>query len=231
MQTKASLGAWAFAVLCALSSGCAPMVVSLDPLYTPVPVPTAAQRVGSIRVAPLELEPGRQEEAQRWQRGLPAALEGTGLFRTVVAASGSGEAADFVLRGRVRGDFLPGGLKNFLTWFPGPFIFAPNWRGNHFVYETHAELELVDARSQRVVARYEESLHHALIHKSGNPVGHLLGAAIIAPGVVRGILNVRPRRRYRSLIYEQAYADLWDQLGARLVTDLVPYYAERLGER
>lgn len=228
-------GSWCrvLLVLCSawLVSACSARVVNLGSRALAVSLPAGLPFDWSVGVEPLTRRGDSYGDASDWQEGLEGALRKHQVFVDVHYPYSGEEPVDFILRGSVTGKFRSGsGFPNFLTWWPGPLVFAHNWRGTRFVYDTHAELELVDARSRKVVARYDEKAEHQLIHRSTNP-GPFFGALIIIPGVVKGIMTTWPRGRYRSMTYEAAYGDFWRQVSMSIARERAPRYADLVRER
>lgn len=153
-------------------------------------------------------------------------LEKNKIFEKVIYPYNSGDV-DLILKGKVKSNWKSTGFLNFITWFPGPLLFMPNWRGTRFIYELNAEIELIDAGTGKTTGQYQASTVHKLIHRSGNPIGHVFGVAILIPGVVKGVLNTRPRSKYRKMIWAKSYPDLWARVVGQMVDDLEKWQAAR----
>lgn len=221
------------ALLCCLPlvGGCAIKVVNLTPADPPVSQLAETPFEDTVAVEVLRTtDIGGYEDAAGFQQGLAQALRQGQVFRRVTDPQAANYQVDFVLRGTVGGEFHSSDLLNFITWFPGPFILMHHWRGTRFTYHARADIEIVDARTATVVGRYRVENRHQLMHRSPNPF-HGLGAALILPGVLKGVSSLDPREQYRSLLYAAAYSKLWEPLLAQIIADRGPYYADRRRER
>jgi hypothetical protein len=173
----------------------------------------------SIRLERFDVtERKYQGEANGWQQGLAEKLRRENIFENVVSPKQKHDSVDLILRGEIRADFGGSGFLNFITWFPGPFIFMHNWRGTRFNYDVTADLELVDAQTGEVVGEYLIEASKIMAHRSSNP-GPMFGALLIIPGVVKGAISANPRYKYRTTLYEKVYADLWRHVAAEIAID------------
>lgn len=217
-------------LLVAAASGCLkPRVHDLNPAAAAKgPSSPATPFIASVGVKQIRGVASRDRRLARTHGSgeVASLLRNDRVFETVEEPYLDGGDADFVLETRVKERWGSTGFLNFITWFPGPIIFMPNWRGNRFLVEITAQMDLIDTATGERTA-YEASTHHEMVHRSANPIGHLLGAAIIVPGVVRGIRSISPKGPYRQVIYAEAYPKLWKRLVAMLVADLEPRYTAR----
>lgn len=215
--------------LASTASGC--RTFSIAPLK-PVNVPptTGTPFQDTIAFEALRLGAGSHPDAQKWEDMLPEVLLSEHVFDAVVPVDRSKGSEHFLLRGEVGGAFRPRGTANFFTWFPGPFVLAHGWRGTRFTYDARADLELVDRRTLEVVGRYHAETTHEMVHRSYNP-GPIIGAALILPGVIKGLMTTKPSANYRKRVYEEAYGDLWEQSARQIAADRADYYHQQTEER
>lgn len=118
------------------------------------------------------------------------------------------------------------GQRIFLPGWPGPFIFAPNWRGTRYIYDAHADIKLTDASSGEFLGEYHAESSHELIHKSNNP-GPIFAAITIIPGLIKGGMSVSPRTKYRQQMYEVAYPNLWKKIAIQIDEDQSAKYFQK----
>ncbi len=209
-----------------IASGC--KTLSIAPLHPANPPPVAETPFPDVIVIEdLRVGASAYTDAQPWQDALPAHLEAGHVFAGVVRVDRSTGSERFQLGGEVSGDFRPGGVANFFTWFPGPLVLSHGWRGTRFIYDVSADLELVDTGTKEIVSRYHVETSHQLSHRSYNP-GPMFGAVLVIPGVVKGILTTKPRATYRRLVYESAYADLWKRATDEITAERGTYYRQRV---
>lgn len=209
-------------------SGCGPSridVLAKEPV--PTTLPTNIPFKATLGIVLLEADETSDGQLVTWQQNFARTMRELGVFKRVQTRYDGTTQVDVILRGTVSGAFQPGpGLGNFFTWFPGPLVFAHNWRGNHYVFDAASELELVDRASGRVIGTYAAQTSHEMIHKSTNP-GPILGALSVIPGVVKGGLSVSPSTKYRRATYKAAYRDLWTTLATKIANDRSAHYADR----
>jgi hypothetical protein len=219
--------------LCAawLLSGCAAKIVNLKP--QDVAKPTGLPFEDSVGIETMTGNPGADAELKTWQGDLATVLRKERIFKRVDDPYRSDRPTNLLLRGKVTGEFRGRGgygFLNFLTWFPGPFILMHHWRGTRFEYAARADVELVETETRRVVGNYTAETAHKLIHQSSTP-GPFFAALVVIPGVVKAINSTWPRPKYRQMICERAYEDLWQLVAARIARDRVGYYADRRERR
>lgn len=169
-------------------------------------------------VETIQVTNGEYRDAERWQQGLAEALRDEGAFKSVAHSYIDKENIDILIRGEVEGKFRHQGAKNFFTWWPGPLIFAHNWRGTRYIYDAHANIEVIDASTGKLLGEYQAESSHELIHKSANP-GPMIAALTIIPGVIKGAMSVSPRKKYRTLMYKVAYPNLWKKMAIKIDED------------
>jgi len=181
-----------------------------------VPVHEGALKTNSDRlgVQPLEVQ-NDYGDALPFQQDLANVLRSEGAFNNISHPVNTNDNVELLIRGKVSGKFRKKSAKNFFTWWPGPLIFAHNWRGTRFVYDAFADIELINAGTGEVLGNYHAESAHELIHKSAGP-GPFLGALVIIPGVIKGAVSVSPRGRYRKRMYEAVYADLWHKVAVMI---------------
>lgn len=167
------------------------------------------------------------KDAGEWHQGLADALRDEGVFKTVSHPYIDKENIDVLIRGEVGGDFRHHGAKNFFTWWPGPFVFAHNWRGTRYIYDAYANVKVTDANSGELLGEYHAESSHELIHKSNNP-GPIISALIIIPGVIKGAMSVSPREKYRQQMYEVVYPDLWKKIANKIDEDQSKKHFQRV---
>ena len=175
-------------------------------------------------------------DAKSWQEGLSRVLKAEGVFENITYPYHDNDEVDIVVRGNVAGDFRNLGFNNFVTWWPGPLFLSQMWRGTRFIYDAHANIEIVDPRTNEVLDTYRIDTSHELIHRSYNPL-HLFGVVLFY-GVIKASLTTWPREKYRQLMYEVAYPDLWKKAAFKIATDQRQRYVkdvellhERCGDR
>jgi len=221
------------ALCCAwILSGCAAKFVDLTPT-APIPRPAGLPFDDSVGIESIRVDAGADAETKRWQGDLAGVLRKETIFQRVDDPCRSDDPTNLLLRAKVSGRFRGGGgygFLNFLTWFPGPFLFTHNWRGTRFEYEARADVELIDAQTREVVGNYEAQKAYKLIHRSSNP-GPMFGAMVIIPGVVKATVSTWPREKYRRMFYEKTYPELWELIAARMANDRAGYYEQRRTER
>lgn len=166
-------------------------------------------------------------DADSWQQGLSESLKSAGGFKYVASPHFDDADVDIVVRGEVSGEFQNRGFLNFITWWPGPFLFMHNWRGSRFLFDAQADVELFDNRLNTVVGKYHAKTSHELVHRSNNP-GPMFAALIVVPGVIKGIMTSWPREKYRRQMYEVAYPDLWKQISQDIAKDQANRHAKRV---
>ena len=166
-------------------------------------------------------------DAGQWQQGLADVLRDEGVFKSVSHPYIDKDNIDILISGDVGGDFRHHGAKNFFTWWPGPFIFAHNWRGTRYIYDAYANVKVTDANSGEILGEFHAESSHELIHKSNNP-GPIIGALVILPGVIKGGMSVSPRVKYRGQMYEVAYPNLWKKIAIKIDEDQSKKYNQRV---
>jgi len=175
---------------------------------------TNANRVG-VQLLEAKSDYG---DALSFQQGLANSLRTEGVFNNISYPVNANDNVELLIRGKVAGQFRKNGAKNFFTWWPGPLIFAHNWRGTRFVYDAFVDIELINAGTGEVLGNYHAESAHELIHKSAGP-GPFIGALVIVPGVIKGAVSVSPRGKYRQKLYEVAYANLWHKVAVLIAKD------------
>lgn len=217
-----------FGTVAALLAGCGPKVYDLSPGKLP---PDFAQKLPFSKTIGVEEFSSTHKitiEDKTPGGQIANMLVKNKIFEKVIYPyNNENENVDIILKGKIKTNWKSTGFLNFITWFPGPLLFMPNWRGTRFIYELNTEIELIDADSGKTAGQYQTSTLHKLIHRSGNPIGHIFGAALIIPGVVKGSLNIWPRRRYRKMIWDKSYPDLWARAVGQMVNDLEKWQAAR----
>jgi hypothetical protein len=162
---------------------------------------------------------GQPAEINWWSNKIAQVLKRENVFSEVVYPYEKDRAIDLLVRRKTTGKFREGGrAANFFTWWPGPFIFAQSWRGTRFIYDLSADVELLDSQTQKVVGKYHDDRSYEIIHKSGNPF-HLLGAALLFPGMIKGALETEPRSRYQSAVLKKGYPEIWKKISASIKAD------------
>ena len=216
-------------VLSLILSGCTTFqIVDLKPQTLPsgyVKHPTKAV----VGVETMEIVGGEYRDADAWQQGLDDVLRGEGVFKTIFhpLVNKDKDKINLLIRGKVSGDFRYDGAKNFFTWWPGGLVFAPNWRGTRYMYDAYADVEVIDIYTGKVLGTYHAESSHELFHKSNNP-GPFIAALVIVPGVVKGAMSVSPRTKYRQLMYEVAYPNLWKKIAMQIDEDQSKIYSQRI---
>jgi hypothetical protein len=205
---------------------CAAKVVNLEPDAMPGRYEPESPFPESVGVERCSMSGALLREEEICSAGLAAALWDDRVFRNVNHPYEGRTEVDLILKSEIEGYWRHGGFLNFITWFPGPLLFMHNWRGTRFIYEADAKVELVDAETMQTIGTYRGSTSQQLIHRSTNP-GPMFGALIVIPGVVKGATNVRPREKYRAMIYEATFRDLGQIVAAELVEERRSFYAER----
>lgn len=185
---------------------------------------SVANQVGGLKansdrvgVQPLEVS-NDYGDAVTFQQDLANALRREGVFNNISHPVNANDNVELLIRGKVSGKFRKNGAKNFFTWWPGPLIFAHNWRGTRFVYDAFADIELINAGTGEVLGNYHAESAHELIHKSAGP-GPFIGALVIIPGVIKGAVSVSPRGKYRKKLYEATYTGLWHKVAVMIAQD------------
>lgn len=154
----------------------------------------------------------------KWPDKLVDVLQQEGVFSQVISPYKTNDVVDLVVRSSTSGKFRDTGTANFFTWWPGPFIFAQTWRGTQFIYDLTANVELVDSRSNKVIGKYSADSSYLLVHSSGSPF-HLLGAACLIPGIIKGSLATWPHGNYLTEIYKKAYPETWKKIAVAISKD------------
>jgi len=166
-------------------------------------------------------------DSWQWEQGLANVLRDKDMFKTIIQPDQGKEKADIIIKGEVGGVFHYSGTKNFFTWWPGAIFFAHSWRGTRYSYDTHANYKVTDAYTGELLGEYHAETSHELVHSSGNP-GHMLGALIVIPGVIKGATSISPRQRYRQRIYKVVYPSLWEKISAQIIRDLSKRHSKKL---
>lgn len=166
-------------------------------------------------------------DASGWEQGLAEALRDEGVFISVSHPYINKENIDILFSGEVEGEFRHHGAKNFFTWWPGPFIFAHNWRGTRYIYDARADIKAIDASTGELLGEYHAESSHELIHQSNNP-GPLISALVIIPGIIKGAISVSPREKYRQQMYEVAYPNLWKKIAIKIDEDQSKKHSQRV---
>ncbi len=166
-------------------------------------------------------------DAGEWEQGLADVLRDKGVFKSVSYPYIDKGNIDIIISGEMEGEFRHHGAKNFFTWWPGPLLLAHSWRGTRYIYDAHADIKAIDANTGELLGEYHAESSYELIHRSYNP-GHVLGALLIIPGVVKGGINVSPREKYRQQIYEVVYPNLWEKIAINMDEDLSKKQSQRI---
>ena len=201
-----------------IAIGCSATVHNLEPETVPANFRPADPYELSVGVAPLN--PNR--ETAGWEAGLAEFLRDQQIFAEVVHPYTGRERVDLVLRARIQPRWRPGGVANFFTYFPGGLLLVPQIRGVRWTYDTEAIIEVEDAHTKEKIARYQAETSHRLVHRSTSP-GPFFGALIVVPAIISGAKATRPRTNYSGMMYEAAHADLWRQVGGKIVADSSDY--------
>lgn len=161
---------------------------------------------------------GEQSAAnsEHWGEGLASVLADQQVFKRIVYPY-QGEPVDLILKASVDSKWSGGGA-NFATYFPGGLVFAPSWRGTQFRYNVDATVDVFAPDQSKLIGQFNASNSYKITHKSANPM-HFLGAALVFPAVLTGSLRTWPRSRYRKMVYEQSYQDLWRGMAETMLRD------------
>lgn len=187
------------------------------------PIIEEVVRVEKMRIGPKD----EYGDAHTWQQGLAKSLQSDAGFEHVSSVGIDEVGVDLVVRGVVEGEFRNRGFLNFITWWPGPFLFMHNWRGSRFMFDASADVEVFDTHLNSVVGKYHATTSHELVHRSNNP-GPMFAALFVVPGIVKGIISSWPRQKYRRQMYRVAYPDLWRQIAQDIARDQEVRHARRL---
>jgi hypothetical protein len=217
--------ALAVALGAALLGGCQAHVEDLRP--QPISTATRPTEAWKLTVGVTGARSAGPPSSAGLVEGFADFLSNEQIFADVVEpwSPGDGtEDVDLVVHVRAMGEFQPGGMKNFFTWFPGGLALVPNFRGTRWYYDTRAEVEVVDPRSGESLGTYRGETSHVSIHQSSSP-GPFLSAAVIVPAVIKGARVSNPKRPYTTMIYAKAYPALWRQITAQMVAQESRYLA------
>jgi hypothetical protein len=220
-QRHRVLAGFALVVLAA-GLGCRPYVENLKPESSPLRFrPLSAYQL-TVGVTGPDLRGAGASGG--FEEGFADFLANEQIFSQVVYPYADGrDAADLILKVDAQGDFRSGGAKNFFTWFPGGLVFAPAFRGTRWYYDTRAEVEVLEARTKQPFAKYSAATSHVVVHRSAAP-GPLI-TAIIIPAVIQGAKNTKPRRNYSTLIFKEAFGELWKQVAGQMLAQEGDYLA------
>jgi len=179
-----------------------------------------------VSIDPIEIVAGGYKDAEKWQQGLGDVLRNERIFH-IISPSIKDKYTDLLIRGKVSGIFRHNGTKNFFTWWPGPLIFAQGWRGTRYIYDAISDIEIVDAKSDKVLGSYHAESTYELIHKSYNP-WHFFGTLFIIPGTIKAAVSTTPRVLYRQKIYEAVYPALWKKMALLINEGQSKIFSERI---
>ena len=209
-------------LIVAVSFGCAAYVENLRP--GSVPSQFRPDRAYQLTVGVTGPAIRGPKASGGFEEGLADFLANEGIFQRVVYPFRDGrDQVDMLIRVKASGEFLPGGMKNFFTWFPGGLLFAPAFRGTRWHYDAAAEVEILEGETREPFAKYSANTSHVVIHRSAAPGP--LTTALIVPAVISGSRSTRPRRPYTTLMFAAAFPDLWKQIGAQILAQDPNYLA------
>ena len=199
-------------------SGCNSLqVTSLDQNANPLTIDHRVQATAGIERNQLGKN-DQSPEVKDWPNKLPEVLKQEGVFSQIIYPFKKNDVVDLIVHSTTTGKFRDGGAANFFTWWPGPFIFAQAWRGTQFIYDLSADVELTDGRTSKVVGKYHAEASYKLVHSSWSAF-HILGTALIIPGIIKASLSTSPRDAYLREIYKKAYPEIWMKIAASISED------------
>lgn len=201
-----------------LLSGCSSLkVTSLDQNTKPLTINQRVMATAGIERNQLG-QNDESPEVNEWSNKFPEVLKKEGVFSEIIYPYKRNDVVDLIVHSTTTGKFRDGGAANFFTWWPGPFIFAQTWRGTQFTYDLAADVELTDGRTNKVVGKYHAETSYKLVHSSWSAF-HILGTAILIPGIIKGSLSTSPRGTYLTEIYKKAYPEIWMKIAASISED------------
>lgn len=202
-----------------LLSGCSIKVVNNTPSNDVSEIPNTLnldKKIGLTQTKKAEIFAYAEDQPKPFNN-FPVKMQERRIGYVEYPYSGYGNV-DYIIDTELTADFRNYGFQNFLTWFPGPLIFAHSWRGNRFVYDLTAIANVLNVKTGSR-KQYTVKSTHTVTHRSGNPF-HFLGAAMVFPGIIKASLSTWPHKRYREAVYKVAYDDLWDRLSIQIANDI-----------
>ncbi|MCK5830703.1 MAG: hypothetical protein KAH20_10415 [Methylococcales bacterium] len=172
----------------------------------------------AIEIETLQVDESKYNDANNFEQGLAEALRKEGFSKTLSKSFNDKTNVDLLIRGTVSGHFRDNKAKNFFTWWPGAIIFAHSWRGTQYIYDAQADIEVIDAQTEKTLGKFHAESSYELSHKSGNPFP-FLGALVVIPGVIKGGVSASPRSKFRYQMYEVTHQNLWKKIAVLIAKD------------
>jgi hypothetical protein len=210
-------------LIVALGSACSPTTKNLNPGNVPGNYRPASPYALVVGVTGPNIEGAGSSGGL--EEGLADFMANELIFeRVVYPYRADRDDVDLIIRVNAHGDFRPGGMKNFFTWFPGALLFLTNFRGTRWNYDATAQVDVLDADSREPIGKYSAKSSYISVHRSVVP-GPIAFAPLAIPVLIQGSKATKPRRPYTTNLYREAYPNLWKQVTAKIVAADAQYLA------